>query len=31
MLKQTNIGEIYKNIVEGNVEITDIRIKPRNN
>ena len=23
MLKQTNIGEIYKNIVEGNVEITD--------
>lgn len=23
MLKKTNIGEIYKNIVEGNVEITD--------
>lgn len=23
MLKQTNIGEIYKNIVEGNAEITD--------
>lgn len=23
MLKQTTIGEIYKNIVEGNVEITD--------